>query len=147
MSPPGEPSDPVIVVVGVKGFLEGEARLLKPGEELVVGRGRAADLSLKRAPKFTQRSDRLEVARSERFLCVSRRHVRIQFLHPGLVEVEDLSSNGTFVDGRRVDRIGLTDLRARTHDINLGGVEVLRLEWRGAPPAASSPPPPPAPIV
>ncbi|MGQ0613697.1 MAG: FHA domain-containing protein [Planctomycetaceae bacterium] len=145
MHPSNEASEPAVLVLGVRGFLEGESRLLRLGEELIVGRGRAADLSVKRAPKFTTRPDRLEVARSERFLCVSRRHVRIQFLHPGLVEIEDLSSNGTFLDGRRVDRVGLTDLRARPHDLNLGGVELLRIEWRGAP--AASPPPPVGPIL
>lgn len=136
---PDPAPDPSILVRGVKGFLRGEERVLRVGEECVVGRSRAADLSLKRAKRFLERPDRVQVAKSERFLAVSRRHVRIRFLHPDVVEVKDLSANGTLLDGRRVDCVALTDLRSRAHEIGLGTMEVLRLEWRPSPDGAPRP--------
>ncbi|NQT88015.1 FHA domain-containing protein, partial [bacterium] len=45
-------------------------------------------------------------------------------------EVEDLSSNGTFVDGRRISRTVITDLRERSYELLLGTRERFRLEWR-----------------
>ena len=61
---------------------------------------------------------------------VSRRHARIHFLHPGLVEIRDLSSNGTFLDGRRIDCVAVTDLDKRAHVLSLGAQERLFIELR-----------------
>ncbi len=135
MSAADERTEPMtgVRILGTKGFLKGEERTLGLGETVVVGRSRSADISVKRATKFLARKDRAQIARTKRFLSVSRRHVRIHFMHPDFVEVVDLSNNGTLVDGRRVDRIALTDLRERPHVLSLNGVEDLRLEWIGAP--------------
>ncbi len=135
MSGADERTEPMtgVRILGTKGFLKGEERTLGLGETVVVGRSRSADISVKRATKFLARKDRAQIARTKRFLSVSRRHVRIHFMHPDFVEVVDLSNNGTLVDGRRVDRIALTDLREQPHVLSLNGVEDLRLEWIGAP--------------
>ena len=60
---------------------------------------------------------------------MSRRHVRLTYLAPDKLEVENLSGNGTLVDGQPVDKLVLTDVRSREHRIQLGpeGV-VLSLE-------------------
>ena len=129
---------PQILLRGIHGFLEGEHMVLGLGQSVVVGRSRGAELSLKRAKKFTVRADRIQLAKTERFMSVSRRHVRIHFLHPDLVEVEDLSTNGTLVDGRRIDRIGLTDIRTTSHEIRLGSIEKLSVEWHNG--KAEAPP-------
>ena len=50
----------------------------------------------------------------------SRRHCRITYIAPDMVDIENLSSNGTLVDGHQVDRIVLTDCRERGHEITLG---------------------------
>lgn len=120
--------DPVLVVRGLKGFLAGEERQLYPGESLVIGRSRSADLSLRAARRFVMREDREQVMESEAFLSVSRMHARIEYLHPGLVEVKDLSSNGTFVDGRRIDCVALTDFADGGHVVTLGASERVLLE-------------------
>lgn len=119
---------PTLVVKGVRGFFRGEQRELQVGDELTIGRSRHADLSLRRAKRFQARDDRVQVMGSEAFLSVSRKHVRIQYLHPGLIEVKDLSANGTFVDGRKVDCIALTDFKERGHVIALGSTERLVLD-------------------
>ena len=46
--------------------------------------------------------------------------------------IEDLSANGTFVDGKKVDgKLALTDLGETYHLLGLGSVERLRLELVG----------------
>ena len=130
MSETPKQARPQILLKGTRGFLKGEEVLLDIGQSVVVGRSRSAEISLKRAKRFVARADRAQLAKTERFLSVSRRHVRIHFLHPDLVEVEDLSKNGTLVDGRRIDRIGLTDLKERAHEIRLGSMEEITVQWR-----------------
>ena len=117
---------------GIKGFFEGEERVLRRGDEIVVGRSRGADLSLRMATKFLERPDRNELRGSEAYRSVSRRHVRIAFYRPDHVVVEDLSANGTYVDGQRVDgSMNLEDLAERSRVLTLGSVERFRLELLG----------------
>ncbi len=67
------------------------------------------------------------------FKTVSRKHVRITYREPGKIEIEDLSSNGTFLDGRRIERVEITDLRERPHELLLGTREKFLLEWKTLP--------------
>ena len=113
----------------MKGFLEGEERLLARGDEIVVGRSRSADLSLRMATKFLERMDRRELSRSEAWRTVSRQHARIAFYRADHIVIEDLSANGTFVDGERVDgKLNVEDLADKPRVITLGAVERLRIE-------------------
>jgi len=121
---------PDLVVRAVKGFLAGEERVLHVGDEIVVGRSRGADFSVRKARSLAERKDCAEIVRSEPFLSVSRRHVKIHFLHKDLVEVQDLSANGTYMDGKRIDCVALTDLREKSHTLALGVSERLVLEFR-----------------
>lgn len=125
---PAEPKGPRVVIRGIKGFLAGEERVLEVGDALVIGRSRAADLSTRNSYLLNRRTDRLSVIKSEPFKSVSRRHVRIHFLHPGLVEIKDMSSNGTFLDGRRIDCVAVTDLDSERHILSLGSQERLFVE-------------------
>ena len=110
---------------------EGEILKLSMGETIVVGRSRHCDWSLKRTPAYliSEGDRREEIRTSIAFRSVSRQHVRISFLAPDMVDVENLSSNGTIVDGNRVDRIVLKDCETVAHTIQLGpsGV-ILELE-------------------
>lgn len=119
---------PSLVVKGIKGYLQGEEVVMKVGDTLTVGRSRSADLSVRKARRLLARDDIGEVIATDGFLSVSRRHVRIHYMHPGLIEIKNLSRNGTFVDGRKVDCVALTDLKARNHVVSLGAVERLQLE-------------------
>lgn len=122
-------SDPYLRLRGVRGFLEGEERLLKRGDEIVVGRSRGADLSVRRATKFLGRMDRNDLSRSEAWRTVSRQHARIAFYGADHVVIEDLSANGTFVDGQRIEgKLRLSDLADNPREIALGAVERLRIE-------------------
>jgi len=113
----------------MRGFLEGEECMLRRGDEIIVGRSRSADLSIRRSTKFLERADRHEVAQSEAYRTVSRRHARIAFYRPDHIVIEDLSSNGTFVDGVRVKgKCNITDLAACAHVLTLGAVERIQLD-------------------
>ena len=114
---------------GVRGFLMGEERVLKRGEEIVVGRSREADLSIRRATRYLERADRHDVGRSEAWRSVSRLHARIAFYRPDHIVIEDLSSNGTFLDGKRIrGKVNLDDLGDAARMLALGAVERIKLE-------------------
>ena len=89
-------------------------------------------MSLRMSAKFLARPDRNQLRGSRAYRSVSRRHVRIAFYRPDHVVIEDLSANGTFVDGKKVDgKLVLTDLDETYHLLGLGSVERLRLELVG----------------
>ena len=126
--------EPRLRITGIRGFLEGEQRLLEVGDELTIGRSRDADLSVRKAPRFLARRDREELLRSERMRSISRRHVLIRYHTPDRVEIQDLSSNGTFIDRDRIlDSIDLTDLEETSHVIAVGSAERLSLDLVAAP--------------
>ena len=117
------------VLVGVEGFVRGEAYPLWRGATVVIGRSRSCDISLRRCKAW------LALAPGQRdeqrdFKTVSRKHIRVSYTDDDNVEIEDLSSNGTFLDGQRVSRVVIHNLRERSHEILLGTREKLCLEWK-----------------
>ena len=118
-----------LVLVGMAGYVDGEEYSLDVGSTVVVGRSRSCDISLQRCKRWLALDDGERDAAQD-FKTVSRKHARISCYDPESVEVEDLSSNGTFVDGERVDRVVLSDLRETGHELLLGTRETFRLEWR-----------------
>ena len=110
---------------------DGQTLKVNLGETVVCGRSRHCEWSLKRTPAYlkSENSGRRAIQKSVAFRSVSRRHVRIAFLARDMVELENLSGNGTLLDGHRIDRIVLNDCMERNHTIQLGpeGV-ILELE-------------------
>lgn len=133
--PTPEPS-PTLVLKAEDPAVKGETLRLSLGETVVCGRSRQCGWSLKRTLPYLEDEGgtRARMRESLSFTAVSRRHCRVTFLAPDLVEVENLSPNGTLVDGRAVDRLMLTDCRTRPHTIQLGpeGL-VLELAWGSLP--------------
>ena len=85
------------------------------------------------SPSPQEMRERLFEARlmllSEPFLTVSRNHVCIRFLHRHVVEIEDTSANGTYLDGKRIEsKVALTDLHRQSHVLALGAREQLKLD-------------------
>jgi pSer/pThr/pTyr-binding forkhead associated (FHA) protein len=113
---------PTLIVRARDAAVQGETLRLTLGERVTCGRSRRCHWSLKRTVPYLEDKDgarkRLEATLA--FRSVSRRHCRISFLTPDLVEIENLSSNGTLVDGRPIDRLMLTDCRTRPHVLQLG---------------------------
>jgi len=117
------------VLVGTDGFVDGEQFPLDRGSTIVIGRSRSCDISLRRCPSWLAQ-DQEKRETDDDFRTVSRKHIRISYYDNSNIEVEDLSSNGTFVDGRRISRTVITDLRERSYELLLGTRERFRLEWR-----------------
>ena len=122
-------ADEGLVLVGVAGIMEGELFALEYGKSVTIGRSRSCGISLRNAKRW----DELEQAGripEETTKTVSRKHLKITFHNAASIELEDLSSNGTYLDGARIDRIVVTDVKDTSHEVKLGGGDVFRLEWR-----------------
>ena len=117
------------VLVGVEGFVQGEEYALWRGATVVLGRSRGCDISLRRCRSWLA-LDANKRNEATDFRTVSRRHVRISYGDDDHIEIEDLSSNGTFLDGQRVTRVVIQNLRERSRELQLGTREKLRIEWR-----------------
>lgn len=111
---------------GISGLFRGEAALCRLGQTVVVGRSRACELSVARSAECL-RLGREALDRHPSYRKISRRHIRITLLSPDHLEVEDLSTNGTVVDGFRIDRRLITDFRSRKDGvaIEFGEGEIL----------------------
>jgi pSer/pThr/pTyr-binding forkhead associated (FHA) protein len=100
-----------VLVEGRGGLVEGVKVALRQGVPLAVGRSRSCDLSFRRAAGFRRRPDREQLLRSREFNRLSRVHCELTLMADGRVEVLDLSHNGTWVDGDRVQGTKIVDLR------------------------------------
>lgn len=121
----------VLALQGTGTFGEGSHLGIRLGQSVVVGRSRHCDWSLKRTPAWLRKpeAEREALRESLPWRATSRRHCRISYVAPDLVDIENLSTNGTLVDDHRIDRIILTDCRRRAHTIRLGPEGVV-LELR-----------------
>ena len=113
-------------LTGIAGFIKGESFTLKPGSITVIGRSRSCDISL-REVKHGQED--AEGAKEDQYKTVSRQHARISFKSEGEIVIEDLSHNGSFLDGSRVSgSITIADLAKKSHELRLGTNETFKLE-------------------
>jgi len=113
-------ADTVPVLIGTAGIVQGESFVLSPGVAVVIGRSRSCDISLRRTAGYLKAAvDTRDVDHD--FNTVSRRHARVE-IGGAKVRIEDLSTNGTFVNG---------DHLSGTIEVDLGsGVCALRLGTR-----------------
>lgn len=119
-SPPA--AGPFLKVRGRGGLLDGEFVKVPLHGSLTIGRSRRCGFSLKRSARYLLASGaaRAVIRSALSFRSVSRHHCSVSFLAPDLVEIENHSPNGTFVDGRRVVRLRLDDVRFCRHELKLG---------------------------
>ena len=117
------------VLIGIAGIVEGEVFPLEYGKSVIIGRSRMCDISLRNCKRWLDLEETGEVP-EESSKTVSRKHVKITFHNADSIELEDLSSNGTYVDGSRIDRMVITDIREAPHEVQMGGGDKFRLEWR-----------------
>jgi pSer/pThr/pTyr-binding forkhead associated (FHA) protein len=118
-----------LVLHGETGMLAGEQVLVPLGGSVVVGRSRSCDLSTRKSRAFRQASEAEQrvILAARDFLRVSRRHVRITWRSKTQVEIRDLSRNGTWVNGVRIDRLMLPPPAEDPVEIRLANTETLRL--------------------
>jgi len=117
------------VLTGIAGVVEEEVFRLEYGKSVTIGRSRACDISLRNCKRWLELEETGEIP-EESSKTVSRKHLKITFHNADSIELEDLSSNGTYVDGSRIDRLVITDIREAPHEVQMGGGDKFRLEWR-----------------
>lgn len=123
----GYDTDTYLTIVGLGDVAEGQNVSLSLGESIVVGRSRHCAWSLRRTPRYLKApaEGRDELQQDHAYSSVSRKHARLSYVAPDMLEVKNLSGNGTLVDGRLVDKLILTDCRQVSHNIQLGPKGVI----------------------
>lgn len=110
----------VIRVRGLEGAFSGCEKKVRLGETIFVGRSKDCELH----PKANGAVGLAALCKK-----MSRKHMRVSFCNPEHIEVEDLSSNGTFFNGKRIDRIVLRDLKESPAVFDLlGGTVIVERE-------------------
>lgn len=117
----------VPTLVGVEGHVKGEKLALEYGKSVVVGRSRSADWSLQRMAAWRDMPE-AEREKDEAFLTVSGKHFKITMYNTASIEIANLSSNGTLLDGKPVEKAIVDDVTRNAHEIRVGADEVFRLE-------------------
>lgn len=118
--------DLVPVLIGVAGLVDGEVFTLPAdGSEVVVGRSRSCAVSLRKTAAYL-RSPNSARDQDHDFNTVSRRHLRLT-VSGTLATVEDISSNGTLLDGQPLEEPRQVDLAASPCLLRLGTREQLEL--------------------
>lgn len=117
-----------ILLRGIYGSVKGKEFHINLGESVILGRSRSCDISLGR-DESSQTIAHEGISEEAHFRSVSRRHMRISFFQEDEVKIEDLSSNGSYLDGDRVEGISLNDFKTEIHTILLGTKEKFILEY------------------
>jgi pSer/pThr/pTyr-binding forkhead associated (FHA) protein len=117
---------PVPVLFGIAGLVAGETWLLSQACDISIGRSRSCAVSLRLVAKYKSAPPESRDEDHD-FNTVSRRHVKL-VVGDGIATVEDLSSNGTLLNGQAITSPVTVDLRRGAAEIRLGTRETVRLE-------------------
>jgi pSer/pThr/pTyr-binding forkhead associated (FHA) protein len=117
--------DQIPVLIGTAGFVVGECFVLPVGSDLVVGRSRSCDFSLRRATAYLNAPSQVRDDDHD-FNTVSRRHIRVQ-VQDNLLRVHDLSTNGTFINDEPVSQSREINLDQGSYSLRLGTRESFRV--------------------
>lgn len=118
-------ADLVPVLIGTAGFVVGECYVLDDGADVVVGRSRSCDISLRKAAAYLNAPPQVRDEDHD-FNTVSRRHIRVQVKDDHLT-VQDLSTNGTYINDEQVNQTHEVDLSKGSYSLRLGTRESFRL--------------------
>jgi pSer/pThr/pTyr-binding forkhead associated (FHA) protein len=118
-------SDQVPVLLGTAGMVDGEFFILEPGTDIVVGRSRSCDVSLRRTTAYLK-TPPAQRDNDHDFNTVSRRHLKIT-ISKSLANIQDLSTNGTFFNGEPMREPHKVDLAAGPCTVRLGTRESFQL--------------------
>lgn len=119
----------VPTLVGLGGHVKNEQVALEYGKPLLVGRSRKCDVSLRRSEIYRKmKPDQRE--KDVALKTVSSQHFKITMFNLGSIEIVNMSENGTMVDGKPVNRVIITDVSSKPHEIRFGAKEMFRLEVR-----------------
>lgn len=116
-------------VAGRAGLFKGEQVTLRLGQIVVIGRSRSCAMSLAKAPECL-RIGKEAMERHKSYRKISRKHIRICLVNPDILEIDDLSTNGTVVDGHRIDRRVITGFANRVDPVlvEFGEGEIVAIQ-------------------
>jgi pSer/pThr/pTyr-binding forkhead associated (FHA) protein len=117
----------VPTLIGISGHFKGEVYRLEYGKTITVGRSRESDFCLRRSEAYRALSAAEQEA-DQAAKTVSGKHFQVTMYNLNSIEIRNLSANGTWVDGQRVDAAMIDDISQHAHEIRFGEQEVLRLE-------------------
>jgi pSer/pThr/pTyr-binding forkhead associated (FHA) protein len=117
--------DTVPVLIGTAGIVQGESYVLARGTAVVIGRSRSCDISLRRTSGYIKAPSETRDADHD-FNTVSRRHARIEVVN-NRVHIQDLSTNGSFVNGEHLSGSADVDLVNGVCAVRLGTRESFDL--------------------
>ncbi|MHC5067500.1 MAG: FHA domain-containing protein [Planctomycetota bacterium] len=113
------------LLIGIDGWVEGEVFPFSRATTCTLGRSRNCTVCLRRIAAYLKRP-RDERDNDHAFNSISRRHASLDF-DGSHVTITDLSSNGTFCNGRAVTDHATFNLDDGPVTIRLGNRETLRL--------------------
>jgi pSer/pThr/pTyr-binding forkhead associated (FHA) protein len=117
----------VPTLIGVTGHFKGEFLRLEYGKAITVGRSRKAEFCLRRSEAYRALSPTDQEA-DQSAKTVSGKHFQVTMFNLNSIEIRNLSANGTWVDGHRIDAVMIDDISKNAHEIRFGEKEVMRLE-------------------
>lgn len=117
----------VPTLTGVAGHFKGEAYRLEYGKTVTVGRSREADFCLRRSEAY-RALGAAEQEGDNAAKTVSGKHFQVTMYNLNSIEIRNLSANGTWVDGQRIDVMMVDDIAQHAHEIRFGEQEILKLE-------------------
>lgn len=106
-------------------MVEGECFLLDQGVDLIIGRSRSCDISLRRTTAYLKTPPAARDSDHD-FNTVSRRHLRI-LVTDATAALQDLSTNGTFFNNEPLKDLLKVDLNGGACTIRLGTRETFQL--------------------
>ncbi len=118
-------ADLVPVLLGTAGMVDGECFMLERGVDVVVGRSRSCDISLRRTAAYLKTPPAQRDSDHD-FNTVSRRHLKVQITGE-TASIQDLSTNGTFFNGEPMREPQKVDLVAGPCTVRLGTRESFQL--------------------
>ena len=117
-----------ILLRGISGLVKDETFTIEAGQNVTLGRSRSCEISIKSCKAYSAMEPEAR-DKDEGLLTVSRKHVRINFAKDDGIELEDLSSNGTYLDSKKVDKMVIADLPKKPYELRLGRRETFRMEF------------------
>jgi pSer/pThr/pTyr-binding forkhead associated (FHA) protein len=118
-------TDLVPVLLGTAGMVDGECFLLESGKDVVLGRSRSCDISLRRTATYLKTPPAQRDADHD-FNTVSRRHIRLNVTDK-TAHIQDLSTNGSFCNGEPMREPLNIDLSAGPCTLRMGTRESVQL--------------------
>ncbi|MBI4711840.1 MAG: FHA domain-containing protein [Planctomycetes bacterium] len=115
-----------LVLKGIKGMAQGELHYINYGQIVTVGRSHTCDIAytnFKNYRKYlSSKKKKPDPAKN-----VSRRHLRIALYNNHSIQLKDLSTNGTYLNGKLIRKVIIPDITEKSYEIRLGPTETFGL--------------------